>query len=78
MITKNAIINLQANFDSEKEALLASLRSADNKYQNEKDRQLMLAKIRRQQKKVAREDKFESAALVFNIAASQEAAREER
>ncbi|EDV29717.1 uncharacterized protein TRIADDRAFT_52404 [Trichoplax adhaerens] len=76
-ITKNAIINLQANFDNEKEALLSSLRSANNKYQSEKDRQLMLAKIRRQQKKVAREDKFESAALVFSIAASQEAAREE-
>ena len=42
------------------------------------DNLIELAKLRREQKKIAKEDKFDAAALVLGIAKQQEATRETR
>lgn len=58
--------------------MLASLRNQDKQFNSERHRQLELAKLRRERKKIAKEDKFDAAALVLGIAKQQEAARETR
>ena len=58
--------------------MLASLRGQDKRFNSERQRQLELAKLRREQKKIAKEDKFDAAALVLGIAKQQEATREAR
>ena len=68
----------QSRYEEEKKALLASLRGQDKRFSSERQRQLELAKLRREQKKIAKEDKFDAAALVLGIAKQQEAARDAR
>ena len=58
--------------------MLASLKRQDKRFSSERQRQLELAKLRREQKKIAKEDKFDAAALVLGLAKQQEAAREAR
>eukprot|EP00058_Branchiostoma_floridae_P017293 XP_002602781.1 hypothetical protein BRAFLDRAFT_93727 [Branchiostoma floridae] len=75
-LPKNILAELQNNFDAEKEALLASLRGQDERFASERKRQLELARLRREQKRLNQEDKFDSAAIVFSIARRNEAAKE--
>ncbi|XP_078596993.1 uncharacterized protein LOC144873475 isoform X1 [Branchiostoma floridae x Branchiostoma japonicum] len=75
-LPKNILAELQNNFDAEKEALLASLRGQDERFDSERKRQLELARLRREQKRLNQEDKFDSAAIVFSIARRNEAAKE--
>ncbi|XP_078676996.1 uncharacterized protein LOC144913832 [Branchiostoma floridae x Branchiostoma belcheri] len=75
-LPRNILAELQNNFDAEKEALLASLRGQDERLASERKRQLELARLRREQKRLNQEDKFDSAAIVFSIARRNEAARE--
>lgn len=71
------IINhVQARYEEEKKALLASLSGQDKRFSSERQRQLELARLRREQKKIAKEDKFDAAALVLGLAKQQEAAIE--
>ncbi|XP_066283910.1 trichohyalin-like isoform X2 [Branchiostoma lanceolatum] len=75
-LPKNILAELQNNFEAEKEALLASLRNQDERFASERNRQLELARLRREQKRLNQEDKFDSAAIVFSIARRNEAAKE--
>ena len=68
----------QSRYEDEKKALLASLRSQDERFGSERHRQLEMAKLRRQQMKISKEDKFDAAALVLGVARQQETAREAR
>ncbi|CAH1265139.1 MAB21L2 [Branchiostoma lanceolatum] len=74
-LPKNILAELQSNFEVEKEALLASLRNQDERFASERNRQLELARLRREQKRLNQEDKFDSAAIVFSIARRNEAAK---
>lgn len=67
---------IQARYEEEKEALLASLRGQDARLQSERMRQLELAKLRREQKKFKLQDNFDTAAILFGLAKKQEAQRE--
>ena len=58
--------------------MLASLSGQDKRFSSERQRQLELARLRREQKKIAKEDKFDAAAMVLGLAKQQEAARETR
>ena len=55
---------------------MAALRSADAKLNKEKLRQIELAKLRRQQRKLKNEEKFDTAAILFSMAKTHEAARD--
>jgi hypothetical protein len=72
------VVAFQWRYEEEKKALLASLKRQDKQFSGERQRQLELAKLRREQKKIAKEDKFDAAALVLGLAKQQEAAREAR
>jgi hypothetical protein len=72
------VVVFQSRYEEEKKALLASLKRQDKQFSGERQRQLELAKLRREQKKIAKEDKFDAAALVLGLAKQQEAAREAR
>lgn len=47
---------------------MAGLRGSEAKYASEKERQLALIKLRREKERIKREDKFDSAAIIFNMA----------
>lgn len=64
---------LQKNFESEKEALLGMLKGTDSRLDNERQRQLALARLRREAKKAQAEEKYDAAALVLGMAKSQQA-----
>ena len=57
---------------------MAALRGADAKLNSEKLRQLELAKLRREQRKLKNEEKFDTAAILFGMAKMHEAARDAR
>lgn len=69
---QNVLEALQHRFDEEREALLAGLRGHDNKMASERQRQLELALLRREQKKLQQEDKFDSAAILLGMADQHE------
>ncbi len=59
---------IQNQYEAEKDAILASLKGADEKLMGERERQAALFKLRREKRMLQREDKFESAAIIFNMA----------
>lgn len=67
-------IYFQKNFEAEKEELLRTLQGADSQFNNERRRQLELARLRREARKAQAEEKFDAAALVLGMAKSQQAA----
>ena len=69
---ENVLSTLQQRFDEERDAILAALRGHDNKMDAERRRQLELAVLRREQKKLQQEDKFESAAILLSMADQQD------
>ncbi|KAJ8047726.1 hypothetical protein HOLleu_06793 [Holothuria leucospilota] len=73
---KNILEELSNHFEEEKAALLASLRSQDERYMSERERQFALAKLRREQRMLQEEGKFSAAAALFGLSQEQEKARE--
>lgn len=69
----NILQDLEKNFESEKEALLGMLKGTDSRLDNERQRQLALARLRREAKKAQAEEKYDAAALVLGMAKSQQA-----
>ena len=51
----------------ERDALLASMRDANDRLMSEKERQRELARLRRDQRKARREHKFDAAALAMGL-----------
>ena len=51
---------------------------ADAKLTKEKERQLALIKLRREKERIKREDKFDSAAIIFNMAKEDKKHQEAR
>ncbi|XP_074646022.1 uncharacterized protein LOC141902273 [Tubulanus polymorphus] len=62
---KNILENLQFHFEDEKAALLASLNAQTDKLAADRERQLAMAKLRRDQKRIQLEDRVESAAVLI-------------
>ena len=54
------------------------LQSADMQKLNERERQLVLAKLRREKQRIKREQKYDGAALVFGLAHQNQAKKEAR
>lgn len=67
------VLFIQHNFEAEKEALLAALRGSNAKFNSERERQAELARLKREQRRARKEDRFESAALVLSLAKTQQA-----
>ena len=67
-IYQNVLENLQTMLEDEKAALLRQLKQQVSGIDKERQRQLALVKLRMDKKKMEREDKFDSAALVLKLA----------
>ena len=75
---QNVLASLQHHFEDEKEALLAALRGQGNRQEAERQRQLELALLKREQKKLQQEDKFDSAAILLSMADQHERNRKDK
>jgi len=73
-----ALKELQSQFEAEKEAILGMLKSKDTREMNERERQLALARLRRDKMKIKREEKYDGAALVLNLAKNNQAKKDAR
>ena len=58
--------------------MLAGLKGSEAKHAKEKERQLALIKLRRERERIKREDKFDSAAIIFNMAKEDQKNQEAR
>ena len=67
---------LESQVEEEKEALLRGLREKDARFGSERKRQLELAKLKREQRRLKQEDNFDTAAVLFGLAKQEQAARE--
>ena len=70
--------NFYTRFEEEKDALMAKLLGANNQFLSERERQALLARLKREQLKAKLEEKFGSAALVLGLAERQRKNAEER
>ena len=61
------LLNLDHDYESERQALLAALRGQDERYATERKRQLMLSRLKLDQKRIADENQIQGAALVFRM-----------
>ena len=77
-LTIRTLFNFQSQFEEEKEALLRALRDQDERFGNERKRQLELAKLRREQRRLKQEDNFDTAAILLGLAKQERAAKEAR
>ncbi|PFX16028.1 hypothetical protein AWC38_SpisGene19720 [Stylophora pistillata] len=76
-VTTNTLLHdLSSQFEEEKEALLRALRQQDVRFDSERKRQLELAKLRREQRRLKQEDNFDTAAILLGLAKQERAARE--
>lgn len=73
-----ALNDLQKQFDAEKEAILKLMKSNESRDSTERERQLALARLRRDKMKIKREEKYDGAALVLGLAKSNQAKKNER
>ena len=73
-----ALKDLQQQFEAEKDAILGLMRSNASRDSSERERQLALARLRRDKMKIKREEKYDGAALVLGLAKSNEAKKNER
>lgn len=69
---------MKAGYNTEKDIILSMLQSADMQKLNERERQLVLAKLRREKQRIKREQKYDGAALVFGLAHQNQAKKEAR
>ena len=58
--------------------MLDGLRGTNARLLSERERQAELARLRREQRRAKKEDKFESAALVLSVAKTQQAELESK
>lgn len=63
--------NLEQNYEDDKAALMAGLSNAEGQLLSERERQLHLAKLKREQRRVRQEDKFDAALLALTLAQRQ-------
>ncbi len=75
--SQNVLLEIDHRYEDEKAALLASLRDTKDKFEQEKQRQMMLANMRRERKRLQRQEKFASAEHFINVAKDQEKALKE-
>ena len=75
---KSLLDSLDRRFEEERDALMAKLLGANNQFLSERERQALLARLKREQLKARLEDKFDSAALVLGLAERQRKDAEER
>ena len=73
-----ALNDLQKQFEAEKEAILKLMKSNESRDSTERERQLALARLRRDKMKIKREEKYDGAALVLGLAKSNQAKKNER
>ena len=73
-----ALNDLQQQFEAEKEAILKLMKSNESRDSTERERQLALARLRRDKMKIKREEKYDGAALVLGLAKSNQAKKNER
>ena len=69
---RNVLDNLQTMLEDEKEALMRMLKQQVSGIDQERQRQLALVKLKMDKKKMEREEKYDSAALVLKIAKDAE------
>ncbi|KAL5247538.1 hypothetical protein ACHWQZ_G019427 [Mnemiopsis leidyi] len=69
---KNMLASLMSSFDSEKDALLAQIRDGDGKIRSEKERQMALLKLKREQLRIKKDAEMDAAALVFGKAKAKD------
>ena len=65
-------------FEEERDALISKLLDADNQFLSERERQSLLARLKRERLKAKLEENFDSAALVLGLAERQRKEVEER
>ncbi|OWF34681.1 hypothetical protein KP79_PYT11450 [Mizuhopecten yessoensis] len=65
---RNVLENLQTMFEDEKDALMRSLRNQQDRIAQERERQLAVAKLRRDKNRMKQEEKLDSVALIFSMA----------
>jgi hypothetical protein len=58
--------------EDEKAKLLKALKSQHNRIEQERERQLAIARLQHERRKLAREEKFESAAILISQARERE------
>ena len=75
-LCQNILEQLQRHFDDEREALLATLRGYNDQQEAEKQRQLEVARLRREQRRFAKLERYEGAASLIAAAHEQGKARE--
>ena len=75
---KHILYSSYIRFEEERDALMAKLLGANNQFLSERERQALLARLKREQLKARLEDKFDSAALVLGLAERQRKDAEER
>ncbi|XP_033123436.1 trichohyalin-like isoform X2 [Anneissia japonica] len=74
---RNVLQYLEQHFEDEKKALIALLKKKQDQLQNERERQLALAMLRREQRLMREEDNFRTAALIFSLGQLHEKNRRE-
>ncbi|XP_041349458.1 uncharacterized protein LOC121368777 [Gigantopelta aegis] len=72
----NILANLDMQFEEEKAALLSSLTRQTDHLQAERERQLTLARLRRDRKCLQQEEKLDSAFVIFSLGQQHEADRQ--
>ena len=70
--------DLQKNFDDEKAQLLHNLSKQKDKNSKERQRQIELAKLKRDQRKMMKGEKISEVAMLLHEAQEQDKKREER
>lgn len=64
--------NLNLMLEDEKAKLLKALKNQHNRIDQERERQLAIARLQHERRKLAREEKFESAAIIVSQARENE------
>lgn len=72
------MLSLEQDFAKDREAILAKLRQQDEAISAERKRQLEMARLRRERKLIANEDKIRSAVIIFNQAKKRDELLAER
>ena len=73
---QNALEQLQLHFDDERDALLATLRGYNDQQALERQRQLAVARLKREQRSLAMAERYGEAAALIAASNEQGKARE--
>ena len=74
---QNILEDLQKDFDDEKAALLRSLARQTDKVEQERHRQIELAKLKRDQRRLKKDEKLDVVAMMIQSARQDDRKREE-